>query len=151
LVNGRYSISKKLLPMIIALTWALACFITISAIKGLGTGGIIRFTIVTLIVLLVTVGEPLIERWIPGPTVDLGNASYSLYLFHPLIAPVIPTALAAVGLRSGALSVVLSVIVAVACALVIYRFVEKPVTERLKARLPYGQARKEIPAKAVPA
>jgi len=67
----------------------------------------------------------------------LGDASYSLYLFHPLTAPAVPAVLSAIGLAFVPLSLVLCVVVAVVAASLIYRYVESPLTVGLQARLPY--------------
>lgn len=96
-----------------------------------------RTCVVVLVVLLVVAAEPLIARFLPRPIEYLGDASYSLYLFHPLIAPAVPAVLALIGLQSGALSVAGSVVVSILAAVVIYRFVEGPVTARLRG-LPYA-------------
>ncbi|MGH6850881.1 MAG: hypothetical protein ACREDD_10605 [Methylocella sp.] len=55
--------------------------------------------------LLVVSGAVFSERWlagrIPAFLIGLGAASYSLYLFHPLFAPLAPTILMRTGLDEG--------------------------------------------------
>jgi exopolysaccharide production protein ExoZ len=99
-----------------------------------GLREVARPAIVTLVVLAMVLLDPLIKGRIPRPITFMGDASYSLYLFHPLVAPVVPAALAHVGLRVVPLSLVLCVVAAVLAAAVIYRYVESPLTARLRRR-----------------
>src|SRR3954447_8275761 len=46
-----------------------------------------------LLVLVVVLAEPTLAPRLPRPLTYLGDASYSLYLFHPLVAPAVPVAL----------------------------------------------------------
>ena len=81
--------------------------------------------------------EPFLRRVLPRFVLYMGAASYSLYLFHSMLAPIAPVLLGAVGLRSGALSVICSVSGSIFAAALIYKFVELPITRRLR-RLPYA-------------
>ncbi|GAB3580939.1 acyltransferase [Leifsonia lichenia] len=74
--------------------------------------------------------SPFIPRWLSW----LGDASYSLYLTHPLVAPAVPAALAIVGLTGagfGWAGVALAVVVAVVAASVTYLIAERPITRGL--------------------
>jgi peptidoglycan/LPS O-acetylase OafA/YrhL len=68
-----------------------------------------------------------VSRWL----VFLGTASYSIYLFHPLIAPVAPVLFRRFGLMYPLLSVLGSIAIAIGVGAVMYRFLESPLTERL--------------------
>lgn len=68
---------------------------------------------------------------IPKWLVYLGGASYSLYLVHPTVSPMVPTALRILGFHSSLVSVVLSVITSVVCSVIFYRICEKPLTNYL--------------------
>ncbi|WP_162996546.1 acyltransferase family protein [Mucilaginibacter celer] len=68
------------------------------------------------------------SRW----AVYLGAASYSLYLIHPSVAPLIPTILNKLGYKQPLMSVVLSVIMAVFVGVLFYRFFEMPLTNFFK-------------------
>jgi peptidoglycan/LPS O-acetylase OafA/YrhL len=81
--------------------------------------------------------EPLAAGRFPKALLFLGSASYSLYLFHPMIAPVVPEVLDKLGITNGAFSVVLCLLAAIAATSIIYKFVEVPVTRGLQDRLPY--------------
>ncbi|QHC59635.1 acyltransferase [Rathayibacter sp. VKM Ac-2760] len=103
--------------------------------------GLARKGMVAGVFVVVLLAEPLVERFREQAVTDgfllrplryLGDASYSLYLFHPLIGPAVPAALAVIGLRSGALSVVGSVTVSIVSGAVIHRVVEKPITRKLR-------------------
>ncbi|QHF23622.1 acyltransferase family protein [Rathayibacter sp. VKM Ac-2804] len=103
--------------------------------------GLTRKGIIAAVFLAVLLAEPLlrglrrrpaVHRFLLRPLLYLGDASYSLYLFHPLVGPAVPALLAVLGLRSGAVSVVGSVLLAVTAGALIHRFVEKPITRRLR-------------------
>lgn len=64
--------------------------------------------------------------------VYLGTASYSLYLIHPSVAPLIPAVLNSFGYKQPLISIVLSVIVAFFVGIAFYKFCEMPVTNYLK-------------------
>jgi exopolysaccharide production protein ExoZ len=88
-------------------------------------------------IIVVVAGERWISGRVPKSVMYMGDASYTLYLFHPLVAPIVPAALAMIGLRIGGLSVVLSILTAVIVAALIFRFVERSLTRYLQAKLPY--------------
>lgn len=73
-----------------------------------------------------------IGRRLPTWLLLLGNASYALYLVHPLIAPLSPSLLAKLGWPNAWLSVALSVLSSIILALFVYRFAERPMTELLR-------------------
>lgn len=68
-----------------------------------------------------------VSRWL----VFLGTASYSIYLFHPLTAPVAPVLFKRFELIFPLLSVLGSIAIAIGVGAFMYRFVESPLTERL--------------------
>jgi exopolysaccharide production protein ExoZ len=76
--------------------------------------------------------EPVLQGRVPAPLMLLGDSSYALYLFHPMIAPAAPALLAKVAFPNVPLSILLSIALAIGSALVVYRFGERPVTAMLK-------------------
>jgi exopolysaccharide production protein ExoZ len=105
---------------------------------------------VTALLLTVVSAEPWLRRRLPAPVLYLGDASYSLYLFHPMIAPVIPVAMAVVGLQLGLLSVVGCFLAAVIGSVLAYRFVERPAVRWLQDRLPYVRRTPAVTADVAP-
>jgi exopolysaccharide production protein ExoZ len=109
----------------------------------------------TLIVSAAAFGPRLSASWIVTPLVVLGDASYSLYLTHPFaIRPIRNIWMA---LHGGALPLGLYLavcaLVAIATALMVYRFIEKPTTEALRRRsagLRGGSSRRPLVATAQP-
>jgi peptidoglycan/LPS O-acetylase OafA/YrhL len=67
--------------------------------------------------------------------VTLGEASYVLYLFHPMVAPAVPMVLNKLGMQIGWLSVLLSVVVAVVASKLIYHLADEPIAHRLRSIL----------------
>lgn len=106
-----------------------------------------RTVVVALIVLAVVYADQWIGRRIPRVVLFFGDASYSLYLFHPLVAPVVPVALGVIGVRIGWVSVVGSIVASLIVAAAIYWWVERPIT-RASRRLPY--AGKPVPTPSPP-
>lgn len=124
-----------------ARAWRLAVALTVTVIViALVPGGVrwgshspFRMLTVSALVLSVIVAEPLLRRLARKPVLFLGNASYSIYLFHPLIAPPVPVVLAKFGIINFSLAVVLSVVIAIGSTSLIYQLVERPVTRRLRS------------------
>lgn len=109
-----------------------------------------RSTIVTALVLAVVGAEKWFGHRMPEPVLFFGNASYSLYLFHPLIAPLVPAVFAVIGIQIGWLSVVGSIAAALIGSALIYLWVEKPITKAAR-KLPYAgklPRRDQVPVSA---
>lgn len=87
--------------------------------------------------------EPALQGRVPSSLLLLGDSSYALYLFHPMIAPAAPAVLAKIGLVSVPLSIASSIALAVVSALVVYRFGERPVTAMLKSAVE-GRGRRRL-------
>ncbi|AWH51209.1 acyltransferase [Stenotrophomonas sp. SAU14A_NAIMI4_5] len=105
------------------------------AAKARSVGG---FLTASLIVLLCIGAEPLLKGRVPKWILFLGEASYALYLFHPLISPAVPEVLKRLGVDAPALSVILSVAAALVGASIIHVAIEKPVTRWLRPFVPYA-------------
>lgn len=85
-----------------------------------------------LIVAAVASLEPVLQGRVPRSALLLGDSSYALYLFHPMVAPIVPVVLAKLGLIDVTLSIALSVAASITAGLVVHRFFERPVTRALK-------------------
>jgi len=79
--------------------------------------------------------EPYLGGRYPRLLLIGGAASYSLYLIHPIVAPVVPTALAKLGLPFTFLSVAGCVFAAFVAGWILYAFFERPVTRALQSVL----------------
>jgi exopolysaccharide production protein ExoZ len=73
--------------------------------------------------------------WIPAWLIYLADASYVIYLFHPLVAPAAPALLLKLNMPYPLLSITLSSCSALLAGCLIHKLVEKPVTLRLKRAL----------------
>jgi exopolysaccharide production protein ExoZ len=98
--------------------------------------GLPAVMIVTAVIAL----NPLVGKRIPKSILELGDASYALYLFHPLIAPIAPTLLAKLGLPIAPLSIAVSIVSSIVATWIIFRIAERPTTEFLKRRLAAASA-----------
>ena len=81
---------------------------------------------------------------IPQFILFFGGASYSLYLFHPLIAPMAPMILNRLGIRSFSISVLSSVAISMIASAFIYVWVEKPVTNIIRKGLAQRKQNKPV-------
>ena len=73
--------------------------------------------------------------WIPGWLIYLADASYVIYLFHPLVAPAAPIVLSKLHMPYPLLSIALSICFALLVGCLIHKQIEEPVTLRLKRAL----------------
>jgi peptidoglycan/LPS O-acetylase OafA/YrhL len=64
-----------------------------------------------------------------------GDASYAIYLVHPIVARIPPAVLTHLGIYNGFFSILFSIALALAGGAVLHQFVEKPMTMRLKTML----------------
>ncbi len=78
--------------------------------------------------------EPVLAGRVPRWLTRLGDASYSLYLFHPLTAPIAPALLAKLGLPIAWLSIAGSVAISIAVSVLVHAIAERPVTAWLDRR-----------------
>jgi exopolysaccharide production protein ExoZ len=84
-----------------------------------------------------------LEDWltrIPRVVLYLADASYVIYLFHPLIAPAAPLLLLKLHLVHPWLSVAISVFLGLAAGSLIHSFIEVPVTRGLQKKLRQKQS-----------
>lgn len=84
---------------------------------------------------------------VPRVLVFLGASSYSLYLVHPLIAPIVPTVLNMLGIHAALLSIVGSIALALLVSSIVFVLVERPLSAAIRHRLAGRTARREPPAK----
>jgi exopolysaccharide production protein ExoZ len=78
------------------------------------------------------------QGWIARTGGALGDASYALYLFHPIVMSAVAAGWFALRLDARApawLAVALSLLLSALVALAIHRFLERPLTQRLQKRL----------------
>lgn len=68
---------------------------------------------------------------VPQVFIFLGAASYSIYLFHPLLSPAAPEILKRIDLTIPTASVILSTLIAIIAGSIFYVTIENPVTFRL--------------------
>ena len=129
----------------VAATWRFpwwACLAAFAAglalLLALFGGPFPRFIESGVPALLVVSGAVFGERWlagrIPNFLLKLGAASYSLYLFHPLVAPVAPAVLKRVGLHAGWISIVACVMISILVSVIVFVVVEQRMTRYLNRR-----------------
>lgn len=80
----------------------------------------------------VVILEPYLAGRVPPPLLLLGDASYSLYIFHPIMAPAVPAVFARLGLIEPDLAAVIAIVGSVVGSVIIYKLVEAPIDSRLR-------------------
>lgn len=127
---GYFTLKKKYLPTsfsLIAFFLSLAYILfTVDALqlpRFLENGvpaAILVWSIISL--------ERYLQGRVPRMIMFFGSASYTLYLFHPLIIPVVPEILKRLSLGSFTISVICSIIVSMIASALIHRWIELPCT-----------------------
>lgn len=88
---------------------------------------------------LVVVGivflEPFLRKVLPALILAMGDASYSIYLFHGLLLPVIGVIVAKLGWREPMSYVAVATALSFAVGWSIYKLIEKPTTDYLKQKV----------------
>ena len=72
---------------------------------------------------------------VPGWLVYLGDASYAIYLFHPMCSPGAPALLSKMHVNSGFLAVILSLVIATFVGCIVHAYVETPINVLLRDRV----------------
>ena len=79
--------------------------------------------------------EVYLQGKIPRSIMFLGAASYALYLFHPLVAPLAPVILKKLSIGTFPVSVLLSITIAITAAVLVHRWFELPLTQLLQKKI----------------
>jgi peptidoglycan/LPS O-acetylase OafA/YrhL len=138
LVIGRFAMSRKWRSLLLGVAAVVALHVITDLPGGINWSQQVRLLVIACLLVGVMFAEPWLDKHAPNILVHLGNASFSLYLIHPLVAPIVPEVLDMLGLEWPIASTVLSVLGAIVAALLLFRFVEQPVTGFLQRKLPYG-------------
>jgi exopolysaccharide production protein ExoZ len=98
---------------------------------------IMNATLTNLSVFAVILGAVSVEQQLKGylnaALRFFGDASYSLYLIHTSVVPLSPMLLHKLGIMNVSLALFCSLSLALVSAALVYLFVERPVTQKLKA------------------
>lgn len=121
--------------VLIALT---ACLLLTDVGGEFQERGWLRMALVATSVYLVILAEPVVQGRIPKAFLYLGEISYVLYLFHPLVAPAVPEVLSRLRIESALLSVVGCFLAALMIAATVHSKMERPLAFWLKRRVPYA-------------
>jgi exopolysaccharide production protein ExoZ len=103
-----------------------------------------------LIVLATASLEGILSR-LPRWLTYLGDASYAIYLFHPMCSPAAPALLHKLHNTSAYLSVSLSLAIALVVGCLVHEFVERPINNVLRTRLKvrHHMVLRKVPSAAI--
>ena len=91
------------------------------------------------LVMCVVSYEPIIKNKIPFVILYLGEASYVLYLFHPLVAPLVPQVIKlALPAVPPVVAVIGCLVISIIAASIIHTFIEKPLSRIIKPYIPHA-------------
>jgi len=137
LITGKKTI---VVPVALLMVVAGLCFLFIPALNSQPK------SIVGLATFILIYGaasaDKQISRYLPSFVIFLGGASYSLYLIHPTIAPIIPTLFNKLHISTPMLSVAGCIVAAIVSACIFYKLVELPLTAVLSKRFDKRQKQK---------
>lgn len=94
------------------------------------------FAAILALLFLVVRHDRSVARVVPRWSVAQGAASYALYLSHPVIGRAVVALFATFGAAGpgwAVVATVMAIVTCLCCAPLLYRFVERPVTERLRS------------------
>lgn len=97
-----------------------------------------------VIVGVVTMSEPLLRKHIPKLLTTLGDSSYSLYLFHTFLIPVIGMIISRYQYDNPVVALFACMIISPALGLLIYKLLEWPMTTWLKGQAHTTKIRGDI-------
>jgi len=134
MIVGYFALKNKHLPVSVALvTIAVSLFILFTPLSALQLPRFIASGIPAVMLVWSFVSlEKYLQGRIPRFIMFYGAASYALYLFHPLIAPLAPEILKRLFIGNFTLSVLFSISIAMVASAVVYRWFEVPVTNYLR-------------------
>jgi exopolysaccharide production protein ExoZ len=140
MVIGRWVVDRARRPAVLwlgylGLAWSLDAAVR-SGSEGFALSLLLRPVLVVITVVVCVMLEPVTSRYVPRFLTFMGDASYSLYLFHPFIGPVVPIVLARLHLVHPWVSVALTFPAALLGGALIYFWVERPTTRRLQRLMP---------------
>jgi exopolysaccharide production protein ExoZ len=130
MIAGQLILKNKKLPPKIGVAF-IGIGLLYLFLPQLAAQNLLENLLIGIAAFLVIYGGASIENlWMskPGWLIYLGGASYSLYLVHPLIAPLSPSLLSMLKLRWVLLSIILSIVFAIAAGTIFYKFCEKPIS-----------------------
>ncbi|HTI80504.1 MAG TPA: acyltransferase, partial [Acetobacteraceae bacterium] len=91
MVVGQWTKDRSIRRLLVWMSYVIALWLVIPLADGEFSGGdayfLTRHISVAVLVTVVVACEGWITGHVPRPVIYMGDASYSLYLFHPLIAP----------------------------------------------------------------
>jgi exopolysaccharide production protein ExoZ len=134
-------VRPRVLPRTVAWGVCLSWIIYLSLFSGWEDGRLRIFVAgipAMLTVAAVVSLEDQLHRWIPGWLRTLGDASYSIYLVHGLVLPVLGVLMVRYGFfdraSAKATAVILSLVFSSFTGVFVYRICEYPLTEWLKGK-----------------
>jgi exopolysaccharide production protein ExoZ len=137
---GLAAIRNIKMPTILAIILIFVCFcylflpLSVFGIADFNRSSTFGFTSFLLIFAAVSL-EHKYSFFLPKVVTFLGAASYSIYMVHPTVGPIVPKILSMISIHSALLSIAISAIVSIIVASIFYGVVERPITLYLTSKI----------------
>jgi exopolysaccharide production protein ExoZ len=132
MIIGRWALTRTTIPVSVAsLAIVFGFALLLAPEKYFERNFIVSLVSSSLIIWGAVALESRFGPYVPKLILFLGSASYTIYLFHPLIAPGIPELLRSLQIGSATISVIGSVIAGIAGSSTVYWILERPITSVL--------------------
>lgn len=131
---GTWALDRATRALVVRLAAITVLWLAVGTAAGASVPSLALLPLATVVLLTAVASEPLLSRRIGPVGRTLGDASYALYLTHPIVAPAAVAVVAAVVSGSAALVVAGTgaLVAAVVASVVVWFTVDRPATRLLQ-------------------
>ncbi|WNY33450.1 acyltransferase [Curtobacterium flaccumfaciens] len=136
MVIGRWALDRRTRLALLRTAAITAIWLVVGTVAGASVPSLLLLPLAAAALATTVVGEPLLRRCTGTVGRTLGDASYALYLTHPILAPATVAVVAAVvsGPAAPIVAGIAAPVAAVAASVVVWFAVDRPVIRRLQRR-----------------
>lgn len=133
---GAWALDRSTRVLVVRLTAIVALWLAVGAVVGASLPSLALLPLATVVLLVTVASEPLLGRRVGPVGRTLGDASYALYLTHPIVAPATVAVVAAVvsGAAAPVVAAIGALVAAIAASVVVWWTIDRPATRLLQRR-----------------